>query len=204
MKAAEDLYMRGYISYPRTETDRFNPEFDLRGMVGEQGPHPTWGGYARQLLDQELFNWPSDGGHDDQAHPPIHPTKLAQPNELGNEDEKKVYELVVRHFLACCSREARGDETKSTVVMGGEQFEAKGLVVRERTWYDVYPWERFQGLTLPVVLGTDGATFQPQSLMLQQSRTQPPPLLTEADLIAVSNSSSSSSSLPQTYLSDDH
>lgn len=32
-----------------------------------------------------------------------------------NADEWRVYELVVRHFLACCSRDATGSETKITV-----------------------------------------------------------------------------------------
>lgn len=60
-----------------------------------------------------------------QAHPPIHPTRLANPNEL-NGDEKKIYELVVRHFLACCSKDAEGHKTNVKVEMGGEQFSANG------------------------------------------------------------------------------
>jgi hypothetical protein len=42
------------------------------------------------------------------AHPPIHPTAFAP--DLDGE-KKKLYELVVRHFLACCSRDAVGAET---------------------------------------------------------------------------------------------
>lgn len=29
MKLAEELYQEGYLSYPRTETDRFDPGYDL-------------------------------------------------------------------------------------------------------------------------------------------------------------------------------
>jgi hypothetical protein len=29
MKLAEELYQAGFISYPRTETDRFDPAYDL-------------------------------------------------------------------------------------------------------------------------------------------------------------------------------
>ena len=28
---------------------------------------------------------------------------------MPNEEERKVYELVVRHFLACCSKDATGE-----------------------------------------------------------------------------------------------
>ena len=44
---------------------------------------------------------PRQGTKTDHAHPPIHPTKHAA-NLQG--DEQRVYELVVRHFLACCSQ----------------------------------------------------------------------------------------------------
>ncbi len=30
MKLAEELYQAGFISYPRTETDLFDPAYDLR------------------------------------------------------------------------------------------------------------------------------------------------------------------------------
>jgi DNA topoisomerase III len=45
-----------------------------------------------------------DGGHDDQAHPPIHPTKSVPLDSLDGDKERELYELVTRHFIACCSR----------------------------------------------------------------------------------------------------
>lgn len=33
MSAAEELYQHGYISYPRTETERFRPEFQHRPLI---------------------------------------------------------------------------------------------------------------------------------------------------------------------------
>lgn len=53
-----------------------------------------------RLLEGE-FQWPGDGGHDDKAHPPIHPTKFT--DSFQSSDHSRVYEFVVRHFLACCS-----------------------------------------------------------------------------------------------------
>lgn len=45
----------------------------------EQQGHPVWGSYAQCLLDPGAGLWknPGNGGHDDNAHPPIHPTKFS-------------------------------------------------------------------------------------------------------------------------------
>ena len=62
---------------------------------------------------------PRQGRKTDQAHQPIHPTKAALPNAL-NGDESRVYELIVRHFLACASRDALGKETTVNIDINGE------------------------------------------------------------------------------------
>lgn len=36
MKMAEELYQAGFVSYPRTETDVFDPGMDLRAIVADQ------------------------------------------------------------------------------------------------------------------------------------------------------------------------
>ena len=68
-----------------------------------------WGAFASDLLDNQKFLWPRIGGHDDQAHPPIHPLKNMELNDLADPDEKKIYELVTIHFLACCAHDAKGN-----------------------------------------------------------------------------------------------
>ena len=61
---------------------------------------------------------PRNGTKSDQAHPPIHPTKYTNSLE-GN--HAKVYEFIVRHFLACCSRDAQGFETTATIEINNEK-----------------------------------------------------------------------------------
>lgn len=70
-----------------------------------------------------------------------------------------------------------------TAKMGPETFVAKGLVVLERNYLNVMKYERWDGHLLPDF--TVGQVFQPSSLLLRESVTHPPPLLSEADLIAV-------------------
>ncbi|KAK3063938.1 hypothetical protein LTS18_011552, partial [Coniosporium uncinatum] len=47
MKIAEDLYTKGWISYPRTETDQFDRGMGLRRLVEKQTQDSRWGAFAQ-------------------------------------------------------------------------------------------------------------------------------------------------------------
>ena len=110
MNVAERLYQKGYVSYPRTETNRYNKTINLHALVKKMEGSGELGHYARSLLDENLFMRPRAGKKDDEAHPPIHPTKAASREELGGTDWR-VYEIISRHFLATCSKDALGLKT---------------------------------------------------------------------------------------------
>ena len=90
---------------------------DLAGLVQDQTPSPLWGAFAQAILARGGPD-PHNGGQSDEAHPPIHPTKL----ELNLDDkQQKVYEVVVRSFLACMSWDAQGEETVVTIAIAAEE-----------------------------------------------------------------------------------
>lgn len=62
----------------------------MQAIVQEQVAHREWGPYAQRLLDPETRLWrnPQNGGHDDKAHPPIHPTKFSSGESNWSEDHK--------------------------------------------------------------------------------------------------------------------
>ncbi|XP_054821592.1 DNA topoisomerase 3-alpha isoform X2 [Prosopis cineraria] len=184
MKVAEELYQAGFISYPRTETDSFSSRTDLHTIVQEQQGHPEWGSYAQRLLDPGTSLWrnPSNGGHDDKAHPPIHPTKFSVGESRWSQDHHKLYELVVRHFLACVSQPAVGAETTVQIDIAGEMFSASGRVILAKNYLDVYRFESWGGAMIPTY--TVGQQFIPTTLTLDSRVTRPPPLLSEADLLS--------------------
>ena len=78
MEVAERLYNKGFLSYPRTETNTFK-NMNIDDVVKELATNKTagqWGKFARDMLGSRyLFERPRNGKSDDQAHPPIYPTK---------------------------------------------------------------------------------------------------------------------------------
>ncbi|GAA5979660.1 hypothetical protein JCM5350_003800 [Sporobolomyces pararoseus] len=180
LEISEQLYQRGILSYPRTETDQFDRDFNFHELIQKQTGDGAWGQFADNLLNANGFERPRNGKKNDKAHPPIHPTSYV--NNL-NGDDKRVYDLIVRRFLACCSKNARGSETTVEIEIAGEHFTAKGLIVRERNYLDVYIYDKWQGNYLPDF--QVGEQFEPDELELKEGTTTQPNLLTEADLVSL-------------------
>ena len=188
MLAAEELYQQGYISYPRTETERFRPEFQHHPLIQEFASQDggEFSNYASSLLNDGGFQMPRAGQNDDQAHPPITPAKAVDPQSIGDATQRNVYILVVKHYLACVSRDALGKESALEVKMGTEVFTATGLMILERNWLDIYaPWERWstgQGELPPVEVGS---RITPYSFLMKEGRTVPPQAISEVELISL-------------------
>ncbi|XP_054743082.1 DNA topoisomerase 3-alpha isoform X1 [Anastrepha obliqua] len=178
MTIAEKLYSKGIISYPRTETNQFSKDINLGALVEQFVQHGDWGVFAQRV--KEWGPNPRNGNKTDQAHPPIHPTKLA--TDL-NGNEARVYELICRHFLACVSKDAVGSETKVHINIAGEKFTATGLVIHERNYLDIYIYEQWNAKQIHKY--EQGQLFDPTEISMQEGATTAPPLLTEADLIAL-------------------
>lgn len=182
LQIAEDLYNKGWISYPRTETDSFDKAIDLKKLIEKQGQDQGWGDYALGLL-RGRFKQPRGGRNNDQAHPPIHPVNYVAPSSLAD-DERKVYEFVVRRFLACCSEDATGESTTVEIEYGVEIFFTNGLIVLERNYLDVYPYEKWTS-SQPLPTFNLHETFEPTEANLTEGDTAAPGYLTEPELICL-------------------
>lgn len=187
MNKAEELYNQGFISYPRTETEKFRPEFNHHELIQSfQAVQGEFGNYANRLLSDNNFQNPRAGQHDDNAHPPITPAKAVDPQSIMDPIQSQIYSLIVKHYLACCSRDAVGRETELTLKIANEEFVAKGLMILERNWLEIYqPWERWstgQGELPKVRVGT---RITPTVLVMTEGRTSPPQLITEVELISL-------------------
>ena len=129
------------------------------------------------------FKQPRSGRNNDQAHPPIHPVNYVAPGAL-NDDERRVYEFVVRRFLACCSEDAKGESTTVELEYGGETFFTTGLLVLQRNYLDVYHYEKWESSQqLPNF--TVDETFEPTEANITDGETTPPGYLTEPELISL-------------------
>lgn len=63
-------------------------------------------------------------------------------------NEGRLYEFIVRHFLACVSQDALGQETVVDIDIAQEKFSASGLMIIARNYLDVYPYDRWSAKVL--------------------------------------------------------
>ena len=49
----------------------------LQELIQLQTGDARWGQHAQRVAGGDMWNPPGNGGHDDKAHPPIHPTKYS-------------------------------------------------------------------------------------------------------------------------------
>uniref|UniRef100_A0A0K0G0Q1 DNA topoisomerase n=1 Tax=Strongyloides venezuelensis TaxID=75913 RepID=A0A0K0G0Q1_STRVS len=183
MDMAEKLYSSGYISYPRTETNIFPRNFNLPTLVENQKDDPNWGPFAEDIMNRGGPR-PRNGKKSDEAHPPIHPLKLVRKEQLQNHDMYRLYELIVRYFLACCSRDAKGQETTVTMTIDEEIFKAYGLQIEDRGYLEVYPYDKWADKILPEYIVNEKVS-ENLDIDIHEGTTTSPPLLNEADLISL-------------------
>lgn len=193
MQQAEALYQTGFISYPRTETNSFPPDLDLAPLVQAQASDPRWGGYAQTLLGGRM-RAPAAGGSSDGAHPPIYPVRAGDPDM----QHAPLYAFIARHFLACVSPDAAGEQSRVVADVAGEAFTASGLAITDPGYLLIYGAGPSQPGGPPLRPAYDGwgvrgaaalppyrpgERFPAAGLRLTEGRTTGPRLLTETELL---------------------
>ncbi len=190
MRIAEDLYMDGFISYPRTDNTVYPSSLPVRELVSSLVRIKEFSA-ASGLLDGELT--PTRGKKETTDHPPIYPTQAIHPGALEG-PKRRVYELVVRRFLATFSPPMITESTRADIEAGDQTYFVRGSVVVDPGYAGIYTYARSSDEEIPalaegqtlelaepaVAPGEDGAGENP---WIVGKETQPPARISQAKLI---------------------
>ena len=191
MAIAEKLYNLGYISYPRTETQIYSENQNLKKIVedlydgnnNENYKEYEWLDYAGKLLKSNKSLLARLGKLNDNSHPPISPVKYANKSDLSD-DEYKIYNLLVVHFLASISEDAVGEETEVKLKIEEEIFSTKGLCLEKKGYLEIYPYEEWNDKFIPPFEKGEFIQYDKNSKFeVHEGKTKPPPQMSEAELI---------------------
>jgi len=179
LSLAQNLYLAGVISYPRTSSQKLPPKINYKKILSGLANNNDYASNANKLLGFSSLH-PNEGSKDDPAHPAIYPTGLKA--EKLTERENKIYDLVVKRFMATFGAPAIRESMLLRIDVGGEIFIAKGMRTKVRNWFDFYePYVRQKEEEWPAF--KVGENLVIKKLELLQKETQPPKRYTPASLV---------------------
>ncbi len=176
---AQNLYTDGYISYPRTSSQVLPKELGYKNLISELAKQDKYKKLASDLLSKQKLE-PNNGKKTDPAHPAIYPTGVV-PKNLDDRDSK-IYDLIVKRFLATFSDHAVRETLKVDIEVNKEVFVAKGTTTIEKGWHTFYaPYADFKEEELPNV--SKGQQVKVVEIKKHEKETQPPKRYTPASII---------------------
>ncbi len=184
------------LTYPRTDSRYLSsdilPTIPERLKACATGPYRKPAGrIAGQKISPKAFFVNNAKVSDHHA---IIPTEQFVQLDHMTIDERRIYDLVVRRFLAVLYPPYEYQELKVTVSIGTESFVSSFGIVTEKGWREIYEEERDEeelslaGIpsgALPTlkegeILPPEG----PEPLSLTEGKTKPPARFTEGSLLA--------------------
>ncbi|WP_088052859.1 DNA topoisomerase III [Virgibacillus dakarensis] len=176
------------LTYPRTDSRVITTDIvpTLKDRVKACGVDQ----YARIAGKVVKRDWKLPKSVVDNArvsdHHAIIPTE--QPVNLVDltEQERKIYDLVVKRFLAVLSAPYEYEQTTIVAEIGNERFSAKGKIVKQQGWKEIYDRngtdeEDADDQRLPAM--EKGNTFANLRVMMTSGETKPPERFTEGALL---------------------
>src|SRR5690554_3008230 len=191
LSLAQTLYERHKaLTYPRTDS-RYLPE-DYLATVGQTmqtlagangNAAAPISAFARTICDESWVK-PNRRIFDDKKvsdHFAIIPT-LQVPRELSDA-ESKIYDLVLRRFLAVFFPSAEFRLTTRITRVEGHSFKTEGKVLVKPGWLAIYGREA-QGSDDMLVPISPDETVRTESVEVRELATKPPARFTEATLLS--------------------
>jgi DNA topoisomerase-1 len=169
---AERLYLDALISYPRTSSQKLPLSIEYRKILENLSALQAYRPKIEEILKLASLS-PHEGAKTDPAHPAIYPTGNI-PSRPLEQREQKIYDLVIRRFMATFGAVATRRSEKATVLINEHCFYLRGTRILEKGWMSLYePYVRLEEVLLPPLKVGDAARIV--HIADRDKFTQPPP-----------------------------
>jgi len=177
---AERLYLEALISYPRTSSQKLPPVINYKGILCGLSHEPAYQKLAAELLEKgELM--PREGPKEDPAHPAVYPTGNT-PGRVLDESERRIWDLVVRRFMAVFGEPGVKQSMKASINVNGHHFYLRGRRILKEGWMHFYrPYLRTEEVSLPPL--KEGEMVQLKNISREDKFTKPPPRYNPSSLL---------------------
>lgn len=184
------------LTYPRTDSRYISTDIvpTLKDRIRACGVS-EYGAFAGQILRSPIVTSKSfvDDSKVSDHHAIIPTEQMVLLNQMSA-DERKIYDMVVKRFLAVLMPPFEYEQTSIVAKIGDETFKAKGKRILVAGWKAVYdshydeedasedPSATLRDQTLPALKKGDALSVE--GTRLTKGATQPPPYHTEGTLLS--------------------
>lgn len=180
LEIAQRLYLNALISYPRTDSQKLPATIGYKNILSKLARLKEYEKHSTELLAKQNLR-PNEGKKDDPAHPAIYPT-----GDLPNTDlepsERKIWDLIIRRFMAVFGDPAVKQNVKLTIRIDGQTFYANGSRVLKNGWMQYYdPYIKHEDVELPAV--EKGQVITIKKVALEERFTEQPPRYNPSSLL---------------------
>ena len=179
LSIAERLYLDQLISYPRTSSQKLPLSIGFEDIMKGLDRIQNYQSSVRTLLAGPLA--PHEGKNEDSAHPAVYPTGAVPKRNLLPQ-EQKLFDLIVRRFLATFGEMATKQSDKATIKVGQRIFLMRGSRILQKGWIPLYgQYARVEELAMPKL--KEGDSVKIIEIELEDKYTQPPPRYNPSSLL---------------------
>ena len=180
LNIAQRLYLDALISYPRTSSQKLPPAINYEEILKNLNRASEYRKLTAELLAVKELK-PNEGKREDPAHPAIYPTGNL-PERVLDEPERKIWDLVVRRFMAVFGEPALRQSLKACVNVNGVRFYIRGRQTLKEGWLHFYePYVKAEEVVLPPI--TEGQKVKVKKIILEDKFTKPPPRYNPGSLL---------------------
>jgi DNA topoisomerase IA len=182
LKTMNALYLNKLISYPRTDSDIYKPDFEHEEILKKFSRHTLYGKYTDNLLRSKRYNTPTKGKKDAGDHPPISPLESVELTNaiFENNLQKEVYNLLARHYLALFGEDATESKQKLKLLIKDEPFKAQIVSLISRGFLEIAP---FLMPHYETAIQLYGDQIPIKEIILNKKETKPPPRYRDNSLL---------------------
>lgn len=194
---AQQLYIKGLISYPRTSSQKLPASLNYKSLMQKIAKQKQYKLLAEQLLKSALK--PNEGAKTDPAHPAIYPTGEI-PKGITKRSSQ-LYDLIVSRFLATFAEKAKRATTTVEINVNDEIFIKQVTNTLEKGWHIFYSnYLGYKEEKMPEL--KKGEILKVKEIKLNEDQTKPPKRYTPASIIKILESKTLGTKATRSHIVD--
>ena len=196
----QSLYEKKFVTYPRTDCEYLSSGDDLEGILKAVGKVDEYAPFVRRVTGSGIEKvrhtkkWVNDEKLEKSGHSALRPTVTVPDMETLSYDEKRIYDMICRRFIAIFLPSLVQEETTIETDISGYDFVSRGKSLVDKGFTEIFE-NQFSDQFLPKV--SENEILDVSGCIVTTKTSKCPSRYTSATLVAACES-------PQKYVKDEN